>query len=158
MRLVREHTICVSCYKHRHRMFLDIAEPIIKAWDAALADEDGIDFEDMLNLAALHLESGRYEAPYELVMADEFQDASRARARLCRALAQKPGRHLFAVGDDWQSINRFAGADVSVMTSFREWFGYGRFLSSNRPSAAPKRCATYPAGSCPRTQRRSASA
>jgi DNA helicase-4 len=73
-------------FKHRHRMFLNIAAPIIEAWDAALGAEGGIDFEDMLNLAATHLESGRYQAPYELIMADEFQDASRARARLCRAL------------------------------------------------------------------------
>lgn len=114
--------------KNRHRLFLDIAEPILAAWDTALAAEGGIDFEDMLNLAAEHLESGRYQAPYTLVMADEFQDASRARARLCRALVQQPGRFLFAVGDDWQSINRFAGADVSVMTGFQQWFGQGQVL------------------------------
>ncbi|WP_186083152.1 UvrD-helicase domain-containing protein [Burkholderia gladioli] len=125
-------------FKHRHRMFLDIAEPIIKAWDAALAAEDGIDFEDMLNQAAEYLENGRYEAPYDLVMADEFQDASRARARLCRALVQKPGRHLFAVGDDWQSINRFAGADVSVMTGFQEWFGHGQVLKLEKTFRCPQ--------------------
>ena len=51
-------------------------------------------------------------------MVDEFQDASRARARLVRALVNTPGRFLMAVGDDWQSINRFAGADLSVMTDF----------------------------------------
>lgn len=127
-----------NAFKHRHRMFLDIAEPIIKAWDAALAAEGGIDFEDMLNMAAEHLESGRYEAPYELVMADEFQDASFARARLCRALVQKAGRHLFAVGDDWQSINRFAGADVSVMTGFRESFGHGQVLKLEQTFRCPQ--------------------
>ena len=115
-----------------------IAEPIIEAWDAALSAEGGIDFEDMLNLAATHLESGRYEAPYELIMADEFQDASRARARLCRALVQKPGRFFFAVGDDWQSINRFAGADVSVMTGFREWFGHGQILKLEQTFRCPQ--------------------
>ena len=36
-----------------------------------------------------------------------------------------PGRFLLAVGDDWQSINRFAGADLSVMTDFEAWFGRG---------------------------------
>jgi len=39
-----------------------------------------------------------------------------------------PGRYLLAVGDDWQSINRFAGADLSVMTSFESWFGRGPTL------------------------------
>ncbi|MDT4798915.1 ATP-dependent DNA helicase Rep [compost metagenome] len=127
-----------NTFKYRHRMFLDIAAPVLEAWDAALAAEGGIDFEDMLNQAAEHLESGRYEAPYELVMADEFQDASRARARLCRALVQKPGRYLFAVGDDWQSINRFAGADVSVMTGFREWFGHGQILKLEQTFRCPQ--------------------
>ena len=123
---------------YRHQVFLDIATPIMQAWDTALAAVGGIDFEDMLNLAAQHLESGRYEAPYELVMADEFQDASRARARLCRALVQKPNRFLFAVGDDWQSINRFAGADVSVMTGFRQWFGQGLVLKLERTFRCPQ--------------------
>ena len=62
-------------------------------------------------------------------MVDEFQDASRARARLVRGLLKTPGRFLLAVGDDWQSINRFAGADLSVMTEFESWFGRGHQLA-----------------------------
>jgi len=125
-------------FKHRHRMFLGLAAPLLEAWDAALAAEGGIDFEDMLNLAAEHLERGRCESPFDVVMADEFQDASRARARLCRALVQRPGRFFFAVGDDWQSINRFAGADVSVMTRFREWFGHGQVLKLEQTFRCPQ--------------------
>lgn len=125
-------------FKLRYQMFLDIAAPVMAAWDEALAAEDGIDFEDMLNLAAGYLESGRVESPYDLVMADEFQDASRARARLCRALVQGKGRFLFAVGDDWQSINRFAGADVSVMTGFRQWFGHGQVLKLEQTFRCPQ--------------------
>ncbi|WP_044099951.1 UvrD-helicase domain-containing protein, partial [Xanthomonas citri] len=125
-------------FKLRHQMFLDIAVPVMAAWDQALAAEDGIDFEDMLNLAAAHLESGRVASPYDLVMADEFQDASRARARLCRALVQDKGRFFFAVGDDWQSINRFAGADVSVMTGFRQWFGHGQVLKLEQTFRCPQ--------------------
>lgn len=125
-------------FKERHRRFLEIAGPVFQAWDNALADERGIDFEDMLNMAAGLLEQGRYESPYELVMADEFQDASRARARLCRALVSRPGRHLFAVGDDWQSINRFAGADVSVMTGFPEWMGQGQVLKLEQTFRCPQ--------------------
>jgi DNA helicase-4 len=92
----------------------------------------------MLNMAAGLLEQGHYESPYELVMADEFQDAPRAPAPLCRALVSQPGRHLFAVGDDWQSINRFAGADVSVMTGFREWMGHGQVLKLEQTFRCPQ--------------------
>ncbi|AWH29561.1 MULTISPECIES: UvrD-helicase domain-containing protein [Stenotrophomonas] len=125
-------------FKERYRRFLEIAGPVFQAWDDALADERSIDFEDMLNMAAGLLEQGHYESPYELVMADEFQDASRARARLCRALVNRPGRYLFAVGDDWQSINRFAGADVSVMTGFREWMGHGQVLKLEQTFRCPQ--------------------
>lgn len=124
--------------KVRYAMFLEIAIPIIRGWDAALEEEDGVDFEDMLNIAAEHLESDRYESPFDLVMADEFQDASRARARLCKALVQKPGRFFFAVGDDWQSINRFAGADVSVMTGFKKWMGPAQVLRLEQTFRCPQ--------------------
>ncbi|HAV72691.1 MAG TPA: helicase IV [Stenotrophomonas sp.] len=125
-------------FKHRYRLFLELIIPILDGWDDALVAEGGIDFEDMLNQAAEHLELGRYVAPFDLVMADEFQDASRARARLCRALVQAPGKHLFAVGDDWQSINRFAGADVSVMTGFVDWFGQGQVLKLEQTFRCPQ--------------------
>ena len=114
-----------GAFKYRFEAFLDLAGPVIDGWNMALAQDRGIDFEDMINMAAERLEQG-HPSPYSLVMADEYQDASRARARLCRALVSEPGRHLFAVGDDWQSINRFAGADISVMTGFRDWFGHGQ--------------------------------
>ncbi len=125
-------------FKHRYRLFLELIIPILDGWEDALVAEGGIDFEDMLNQAAEHLELGRYVAPFDLVMADEFQDASRARARLCRALVQAPGKHLFAVGDDWQSINRFAGADVSVMTGFVDWFGQGQVLKLEQTFRCPQ--------------------
>lgn len=112
-------------FKYRFEAFVELAIPVINGWNLALSLEKGIDFEDMINMAAERLEKG-HPSPYDLVMADEYQDASRARARLCRALVAEPGRHLFAVGDDWQSINRFAGADISVMTGFMEWFGHGQ--------------------------------
>jgi DNA helicase-4 len=94
-------------------------------WEKLLAEDHSVDFEDMLVQAADHFEAGRVECPYDLIMVDEFQDASQARARLVRGLVKEPGRFLLAVGDDWQSINRFAGADLSVMTRFEEWFGRG---------------------------------
>ena len=112
----------------RSQMFLDIYWPVHQEWNRRLRAEGYVDFEDMLLLAADALESSRYEAPFDLILVDEFQDASQARARLVRGLVRNPGKYLLAVGDDWQSINRFAGADVSVMTSFQKWFGDGQLL------------------------------
>lgn len=125
-------------FRFRHEIFLTLFGAIRQAWEAKLSMENVIDFEDMLNLATDHLESGRWRSPFELVMVDEFQDASRARARIARALVNEPGRYLFAVGDDWQSINRFAGADLSVMTDFEKWFGPGQTLRLERTFRCPQ--------------------
>ena len=113
----------------RTRLFLEVYWQIHAGWERRLAADRSVDFEDMLVQAAGHLEAGTTGADYDLIMVDEFQDASRARARLVRGLVKTPGRFLMAVGDDWQSINRFAGADLSVMTDFEAWFGRGHQLA-----------------------------
>ncbi|GAB3135641.1 UvrD-helicase domain-containing protein [Marisediminicola antarctica] len=125
-------------FRFRHEMFLRLYCAIRQEWERELTRHDCIDFEDMLNLAADHVESGRWRSPFRLVMVDEMQDASYARARLARALVNRPGRYLFAVGDDWQSINRFAGADLSVMTGFEDWFGPGEVLRLERTFRCPQ--------------------
>jgi len=125
-------------FRFRHSIFLALFDAIRFEWERKLVDADQIDFEDMINLAADHLEDQTWISPYELVMVDELQDASPARARLVRALVKAPGRYLFGVGDDWQSINRFAGADLSVMTNFHTWFGPGETLRLERTFRAPQ--------------------
>jgi DNA helicase-4 len=134
----RVKKVAVGTFSYRHDMFLDLFVDIRKAWEKSLRDVGCIDFEDMLNIAGDLLEESKFDSPYDLVMVDEFQDASRARARLTRALVKKSGRFLFAVGDDWQSINRFAGADMSVMTKFEEWFGKGVTLKLERTFRCPQ--------------------
>ena len=110
-------------FRYRHNIFLNLFEQIFEAWERKLRSDQCIDFDDMLNLAGDCLEEGKWISPYELIMVDEFQDASQARARLVAGLVQKSDKCLFAVGDDWQSINRFAGADLAVMTDFESRFG-----------------------------------
>ena len=104
---------------HRGTMFLKIFEPLLKAYQKRLSDR--IDFEDMIIRAAEHVEAGRYKSHYRHLLVDEFQNISKGRARLLKALKmQHPDARLFAVGDDWQSIYRFAGSDISLMREFGE--------------------------------------
>ena len=108
----------------RDRLFLRLAGRILIEWNADLRRDDLVDFEDMLNLATDRICDRTWPSKYKLVMVDEMQDTSLARARLVQALLnQKRDTYLFAVGDDWQSINRYAGADLSVMRRFEDWFG-----------------------------------
>lgn len=125
-------------FSYRHKLFLDLFERIAEKWDEQLAAEGCIDFEDMLGMAASHIESGKWSNPYELVLVDEFQDASQARTRILKGMCTKPGSCLFAVGDDWQSINRFAGADISVMTDFNLQLGPGITLKLEQTFRCPQ--------------------
>lgn len=52
-----------------------------------------------------------YQQKYDFVLVDEYQDNSLVQEVIARVLAG-PGQNFFAVGDDDQSIYRFAGADV----------------------------------------------
>lgn len=115
-------------FQFRHFMFLSLFERIWVTWEARLRSNGQIDFDDMLGMAVDCMEQGKWQSPYELVMVDEFQDVSHARGRLVANLVKEPGRCLFAVGDDWQSINRFAGSNLAVMTEFSAKFGEATVL------------------------------
>lgn len=108
----------------RTRLFVRIMVRVRNEYDAILHANNEIDFEDMLCKAEEHLRSGRWRHPYKIILVDEFQDVSRSLTRLLKAmLDQAPDCKMFAVGDDWQSIYRFAGADVSVMADCAAIFG-----------------------------------
>ncbi|MGI3211173.1 UvrD-helicase domain-containing protein, partial [Roseovarius tibetensis] len=106
----------------RGRAFLAVFDPVLRQYQHELGER--IDFEDMVLRAAGYVESGAYQSPFRHILVDEFQDISQDRARLVGALkAQHEDARIFAVGDDWQSIYRFAGADIHIMRSFGPKFG-----------------------------------
>ena len=83
-----------------------------------------IDFGDMINLAASAVRNDEYRSPFTHIIVDEFQDISQGRSGLIKALRDSvEGARLFCVGDDWQSIFRFAGSDVGIMADFEGHFG-----------------------------------
>lgn len=99
-------------------------DPIHEAYQQQLRDTDTIDFDDMVGKAIDYVEAGRYRSPYSYILVDEFQDISANRARLVKGLlAQNPDNGLFCVGDDWQSIYRFTGSDVTLTKAFEQHFG-----------------------------------
>lgn len=80
-----------------------------------------VDFDTLVIKAAELLErdgDGRaIGARWDVVLVDEFQDLNPVQYRIVKALAREH-RHVFAVGDDEQSIYSWAGADPAVFTHF----------------------------------------
>lgn len=111
--------------KERMLAAAKLFEPVYEAYQQQLRMTETIDFDDMISTAIAYVESGQYQSPYRYILVDEFQDISASRARLIKALlAQNTDNSLFCVGDDWQSIYRFAGSDVSITKDFDRHFGF----------------------------------
>ncbi|MGE0971095.1 DNA helicase IV [Klebsiella sp. WOUb02] len=100
--------------------------PLLKAWKTALKEENAVDFSGLIHQAINILDKGRFVSPWKHILVDEFQDISPQRASLLAALRrQNTQTTLFAVGDDWQAIYRFSGAQLSLTTAFNHYFGEG---------------------------------
>lgn len=120
----------------RSRIFHDLALRAYREYEAMLAEESAMDFDDLLTQATLavrergaglkiHLGDGRMIALSELrwIMLDEYQDFSELYFRMLEAILDvNPRIRLIAVGDDWQAINAFAGADLRFFQNFGAYF------------------------------------
>lgn len=102
---------------------LDVISPIWDSYNEHLSVNDEIDFNDMINIASDYVRDGRYKSNYKMVIVDEYQDISKARYELLKALRDKYDYDLFCVGDDWQSIYRFAGSDIGYIQNFSKYWG-----------------------------------
>lgn len=99
-----------------------VLRPIYEDYQDQLLLHDEIDFEDMLNMASDCVKEG-YIHPYRYVIVDEYQDISRSRFNLLKSMRDSKDYRLFCVGDDWQSIYRFNGSDVSYILDFEDYWG-----------------------------------
>ena len=102
----------------------EVVKPFFDAYQAELAKNYEIDFTDAIIQATELCRQGLWKR-YDYILIDEFQDISADRYKLLQALrSEKPRTKLYCVGDDWQSIFRFAGSDMALFYEFEKYFGY----------------------------------
>lgn len=120
----------------RARLFHQLALRAYREYEVMLAEEDAMDFDDLLNqateavikdrgAASIHLGGGRMMPIRDLrwILLDEYQDFSELYFRMLEAvLKANPDVRLVAVGDDWQAINTFAGAELRFFNRFADFF------------------------------------
>ncbi len=107
----------------RNTVLVDLIAPIYDSYVETLKRNSEIDFNDMINDAARMIRAGKYVNPYKYVIVDEYQDISKSRFNLLKALRKSADYALFCVGDDWQSIYRFAGSDMDYILNFAKYWG-----------------------------------
>jgi len=102
-------------------------ERIAEAYDDRLSKTFSADGEMGLRKAAVLIKSGaelplfkRITGKLQFLFVDEFQDFSPAFSDLTQALmTRNPTCVLNGVGDDWQSINAFMGAEPSLFKNLK---------------------------------------
>lgn len=101
-----------------------IVQPLYTAYSEQLNSLGQIDFTDAINLASDYCAMGKWK-DYDYILVDEFQDISVDRYNFLQSLRKKmPMTKMFCVGDDWQSIYRFAGSNMRLFYKFEEYFGF----------------------------------
>lgn len=102
----------------------EIVAPFVNGYRRMEEEKGEIDFTDAI-IRATDLCNNGHRPDYDYILVDEFQDISLDRYRFLQSLRRKdPLTKLFCVGDDWQSIYRFAGSDMALFKSFEKYFGY----------------------------------
>ena len=123
-RYYEEHATPLDAFlRERQRLFLQFALPIVALYDETLNKANEIDFHDMINGATDLVSTSAVTTDYRYIIIDEFQDISYSRFQLIQAIRDQNKAHLLCVGDDWQSIYRFAGSDVSLFRNFGKFVG-----------------------------------
>ncbi|WP_321024131.1 UvrD-helicase domain-containing protein [Eisenbergiella porci] len=115
----------------RTRLFLDICNDCFLEYEKYLKENKAVDFQDMINESARILrevKEMKQKLDFRYVIVDEYQDISRQRFDLTKALAEVTDAKIIAVGDDWQSIYAFSGSDITLFTKFEEKMGYAKLL------------------------------
>lgn len=107
----------------RQDIFLKFALPILKKYDNTLKEKSDIDFNDMINQATDIVKENKPKYTYQHIIIDEYQDISYSRFNLIKEIRELSGARLICVGDDWQSIYRFAGSDISLFSNFEKYVG-----------------------------------
>ncbi len=87
---------------------------------------DALDFDDLLSKAAEMFEKNaevrhKWQERFKYILIDEYQDTNAVQYRLIKSLVNEH-RNICVVGDDWQSIYSWRGADFTNILNFERDF------------------------------------
>ena len=106
-----------------NKLTIELISPIYNDYQTGLEKNEMIDFNDMINMATKAILNNKFLHNYKYVIVDEYQDMSMSRFKLLESMRKQSEYKLFCVGDDWQSIYRFNGSDVDLITNFEKYWG-----------------------------------
>ncbi len=106
---------------HNHQL-LKLIFIIYNLYEQELTSKKSLDFNDMINLAAKLIQKEYKYKKFKYIIIDEYQDTSLTKFNLIQNIIKQIHAKLLVVGDDFQSIYRFTGCDLSLFLNFSKFF------------------------------------
>ena len=99
---------------------------VYHAYEARRKSAKALDFDDLLIEAVRLLRDNKeirakWRAQFEYILIDEYQDTNAAQYHLVKLLTNE-NQNICVVGDDWQSIYSWRGADFTNILNFERDF------------------------------------
>lgn len=115
-RLSKSDLLSLAMGNGRDQAFIEVFNQFLSAYEAELVKRKLPDYSELIHGAADAILKGDYKFDFSHVLVDEFQDLTNDQNRLLESMkTANPKLEMTCVGDDWQSIYRFNGSDVSIM-------------------------------------------
>lgn len=92
-------------------------------YEGILKEAAALDFDDLINRTVSMLKNNqavreKWQTQFKYIMIDEYQDTNGAQYQLIKLLTES--KNVAVVGDDWQSIYSFRGADYRNILNFEK--------------------------------------
>lgn len=108
-------------YRQEKTLLTMILNCFIK-YQTYLIENNEIDFDDMIIKATKLVTESHFLKNIKYIIIDEYQDTSLIRFNLIKEIIKKNNSKLMVVGDDYQSIYKFTGCDLSLFLNFSTYF------------------------------------
>ncbi len=100
------------------------AAQVYPLYEKALKDASALDFDDLISRTVHLLQTQaeirrKWQTQFRYIMIDEYQDTNAAQYKLVKLLTNAD-KNIAVVGDDWQSIYSWRGADFRNILNFEK--------------------------------------
>jgi len=102
----------------------EAAAKVFPLYEKLLKDASALDFDDLINKTVLLMKTQKdirqkWQNQFKYIMIDEYQDTNAAQYQLVNLLTND-NKNIAVVGDDWQSIYSWRGADFRNILRFEK--------------------------------------